>query len=171
MLRTNSRTIWSSTYPCSSRLQQAFPFTHGYIQCGTWCCSIRAVAWKQSIASNSLPIKDTEPSWEELYINWDGVFGTSMAVKKLHGYLDGSTFTIITNHLALQWLLDFNGSNKRLIRWSMELRPYRPNMTICNRAERVHDNADPLSCAPLPTTNATEICNNTNSISHVEYPP
>jgi hypothetical protein len=96
---------------------------------------------------------------------------TVWAVKKLHAYLDGSTSTIITDHLALQWLLDFNGSNKRLVRWSMELQPYRPNMTVRNRAGRVHDNADPLSCAPLPTTNATEICNNTNSISHVEYPP
>jgi hypothetical protein len=34
-----------------------------------------------------------------------------------------------------------------------------------------HDSADPLSWAPLPTTNATAICNNINSISHVQYPP
>jgi hypothetical protein len=81
------------------------------------------------------------------------------AVKKLHADLDGCTFTIITDHTALQWLLDFNGSNKRLAWWSMELQPYRPHMTIRYRAGRVHENADPLSRAPLAETNHLAICN------------
>lgn len=75
------------------------------------------------------------------------------AIKKLHPYLDGSKFTIITDHSALKWILDFSGSNRRLIRWSMELQAYRDNMTIQYRPGRVHFNADALSRAPLPTTN------------------
>ncbi len=75
------------------------------------------------------------------------------ALKKLHPYLDGSKFTIITDHSALQWILDFNGSNRRLLRWSMELQAYRENMTIQYRPGRVHHNADALSRAPLPSIN------------------
>lgn len=75
------------------------------------------------------------------------------AIKKLHPYLDGSKFTIITDHSALKWILDFNGSNRRLIRWSLELQAYRDNMSIQYRPGRVHFNADALSRAPLPTTN------------------
>jgi hypothetical protein len=70
------------------------------------------------------------------------------AVRKLHPYLDGSQFSLITDHSALQWLFDYSGSNKRLIRWTMDLQPYRPNMTIRYKPGRVHSNADPLSRAP-----------------------
>ena len=44
-------------------------------------------------------------------------------VRKLHFYLDGSKSLLQTDHSALQWLFDFNGSNRRLIRWSLELQP------------------------------------------------
>lgn len=37
------------------------------------------------------------------------------ALKKLHPYLDGSTFKIITDHSALQWILNFSGTNERLL--------------------------------------------------------
>lgn len=70
-------------------------------------------------------------------------------VKRLHVYLDGSKFTFITDHSALQWLFTFCGPNKRLIRWSVELQPYREHMVIKCRAGRTHTNADPLSRALL----------------------
>jgi hypothetical protein len=56
------------------------------------------------------------------------------AIKKLHSYLDGSTFTLFTDHSALQWLFDFKGTNRRILRWAMELQPYRDNMAIKYRA-------------------------------------
>jgi transposase InsO family protein len=83
------------------------------------------------------------------------------SVRKLHAYLDGVKFTLITDHSALQWLFDFRGSNRRLVRWSLELQPYRDWMTIKYRQGRIHLNADPLSRAPLPE------CNN---ITTVEIP-
>jgi hypothetical protein len=83
------------------------------------------------------------------------------SVQKLHVYLDGSKFTLITVHSALQWLFDFHGTNRRLIRWSLELQPYRDSMTIKYRAGRIHTNADPLSRAPLATTNVAAV--NTDS--------
>lgn len=73
--------------------------------------------------------------------------------RKLHVYLDGSKFTVITDHSALQWLFNFNGPNKRLVRWSLELQPYRDDMTINYRQGRVHANVDPLSRAPLAVCN------------------
>jgi hypothetical protein len=79
------------------------------------------------------------------------------AVRKLHPYLDGSDFTLITDHSALQWLFDYNGSNKRLVRWTMDLQPYRPHMTIRYKPGRVHSNADPLSRAPAEVNNAQAI--------------
>jgi hypothetical protein len=62
---------------------------------------------------------------------------------------------------ALQSLFDFNGSNRRLVRWSLELQPYRDNMTIKYREGKKHLNVHPLSRAPLPTCNVvkTAICN------------
>jgi hypothetical protein len=80
------------------------------------------------------------------------------SVKKLHPYIDGIDFTLITDHSALQWLSDFSGTNKRLVRWSMDLQPYREHMTIKYRAGKVHTNVDPLSRAPLP------VCNNISTI-------
>jgi hypothetical protein len=82
------------------------------------------------------------------------------AVRRLHPYLDGSKFTIITDHSALQWILDYNGSNKRMIRWTMDLRPYRHTMQIRYRPGRVNHNADPLSRAPLEPspTDRAPIC-------------
>jgi hypothetical protein len=61
--------------------------------------------------------------------------------------------------LRLQWLFSCSGSNKRLIRWFMELQPYRDNMIIKYRPGRVHTNADPLSRAPLPVCNTVVTCN------------
>lgn len=71
------------------------------------------------------------------------------SVKNLHVYLDGSKFNLITDHSALQWLFTFCGFNKRPIRFSMKLQPYREHMTIKYRAGRVHTNADSSSRAPL----------------------
>lgn len=81
-------------------------------------------------------------------------------VRRLHTYLDGSTFTIVTDHSALQWILDYNGSNKRMIRWTMDLQPYRDNMQIRYRPGRVNHNADPLSRSPVDelSTDKAPIC-------------
>ena len=78
-------------------------------------------------------------------------------VRKLHCYLDGSKFLLQTDHSALQWLFDFNGSNRRLIRWSLELQPYRGFMVIKYREGKKHANVDPLSRAPLARCNVVTV--------------
>ena len=64
------------------------------------------------------------------------------ALKKLHAYLDGSKLELITDHSALQWLYDFKGSNNRILKWSLEVQPYRDNMKIVHRKGKLHDNVD-----------------------------
>lgn len=72
------------------------------------------------------------------------------SLKKLHPYLAGAKFKLVTDHSALQWLYKFKGNNSRLARWMLELQPYKDNMDIVYRPGRKHSNVDPLSRAPLP---------------------
>lgn len=69
------------------------------------------------------------------------------AVKKLHYYLDGQNFTVITDHNPLVWLQRNAGTNPRLTRWSLALQPY--NFKIEHRAGKRHANADGLSRADI----------------------
>jgi hypothetical protein len=57
-------------------------------------------------------------------------------------------------HSALQWLFDFKGPNRRLVRWSLELQSFRDYMTIKYREGKKHANVDPLSRAPIAACNA-----------------
>lgn len=78
-------------------------------------------------------------------------------VRKLHCYLDGAKIIRETDHSALQWLFDFKGSNRRLIRWSYELQPYREFMTIKYCEGKKHANVDPLPRAPLAICNIVTV--------------
>ena len=65
------------------------------------------------------------------------------AVKHYHIYLAGTEFTIVTDHKALQWLMDINEPTGRLARWSIYLQAY--NFKIIHRAGIKHTNADAMS--------------------------
>jgi len=73
------------------------------------------------------------------------------ALRKLHAYVDGAQVELITDHSALQWLYDYKGNNKRILKWSLEIQASRETMKITHRAGREHGNADALSRQPLPT--------------------
>ncbi|TYJ52350.1 hypothetical protein B9479_007044 [Cryptococcus floricola] len=77
--------------------------------------------------------------------------GIVWAIKKLIPYLEGSKFTVVTDHSALQWLFDFKGTNRRILGWSVELQPFREDMTIRHRQGRLHSNVDSLSRDPMPS--------------------
>ena len=70
------------------------------------------------------------------------------AILKFQRYLDGSIFTVVTNH---QSLLSVTGSSSttlysaRVDKWRMLLAPYSGQMTLVHRAGRIHGNADGLS--------------------------
>ena len=70
------------------------------------------------------------------------------AILKFQRYLDGSVFTVVTDH---QSLLSVTGSSSttlysaRVDKWRMLLAPYLGQMTLIYRAGRIHGNADGLS--------------------------
>ncbi|GFY17177.1 retrovirus-related Pol polyprotein from transposon 297 [Trichonephila clavipes] len=65
------------------------------------------------------------------------------AIKRLHYYLDGNSFLVMTDHNPLVWLNRNVKSNPRLMRWALALQPY--NFRIVHRSGKSHKNADSLS--------------------------
>lgn len=65
------------------------------------------------------------------------------AVKHFHHYLHGQRFTVITDHMALKYLLNLTNPTGRLGRWLMFLNSY--NLEIINRPGKQHSNVDTLS--------------------------
>ncbi|GFW52786.1 retrovirus-related Pol polyprotein from transposon 297 [Trichonephila clavipes] len=55
------------------------------------------------------------------------------AIKRLHYYLDGNSFLVMTDHNPLVWLNRNVSSNPRLMRWALALQPY--NFRIVHRSD------------------------------------
>ena len=72
------------------------------------------------------------------------------ALEKLHYYLDGSTFELITDCQAVKSLLGLKTPNRHMFRWQLAIQEYRGRMTITHRPGALHMNADLLSRHPLP---------------------
>ncbi|MBW0570553.1 hypothetical protein O181_110268 [Austropuccinia psidii MF-1] len=97
----------------------------------------------------SRQIKPTEARYgasqmECLWLVW--------ALEKLHYYLDGSVFEVITDCNAVQSLLNMKTPNRHMLRWQIAIQEYRGNMTIIHKAGNIHKNADGLSRWALPNT-------------------
>ncbi|GFT26836.1 retrovirus-related Pol polyprotein from transposon 297 [Trichonephila clavipes] len=65
------------------------------------------------------------------------------AIKRLHYYLDGNSFLVMTDHNPLVWLNRNVSSNPRLMRWALALQPY--NFRIVHRSGKSHKNAQIVS--------------------------
>ncbi|MBW0550408.1 hypothetical protein O181_090123 [Austropuccinia psidii MF-1] len=74
------------------------------------------------------------------------------ALEKLHYYLDGSVFELITDFNAVKSLLNMKTPNRHMLRWQIAIQEYRGNMTIVHKAGNIHKNADGLSKWALPNT-------------------
>lgn len=62
-------------------------------------------------------------------------------------YLSDREFLIVTDHSALQWLMNSRGNNKRLMRWALALQEL--SFKIVHRKGKVNVNADALSRYPV----------------------
>ncbi|GFU56542.1 retrovirus-related Pol polyprotein from transposon 297 [Trichonephila clavipes] len=69
------------------------------------------------------------------------------AIKRLHYYLDGNSFLVMTDHNPLVWLNRNVSSNPRLMRWALALQPY--SFRIVHRSGKSHKNADSLNRAVI----------------------
>ncbi|MBW0580791.1 hypothetical protein O181_120506 [Austropuccinia psidii MF-1] len=74
------------------------------------------------------------------------------ALEKLHFYLDGSAFEVITYCNAVKSLLNMKTPNRHMLRWQIAIQEYGGNMTIAHKAGNIHKNADGLSKWALANT-------------------
>ncbi|MBW0553275.1 hypothetical protein O181_092990 [Austropuccinia psidii MF-1] len=74
------------------------------------------------------------------------------ALEKLHYYLDGSVFEVISDCNAGKSLLNMKTPSRHMLRWQIATQEYRGNMTIVNKAGNIHKNSDGLSRWALPNT-------------------
>ena len=80
------------------------------------------------------------------------------ALEKLHYFLEGCPFTVVTDCTALKYLLNMKTPNRHMLRWQIALQEYRSNMTIVHRDGLLHRNADGLSRWSLPNTKDNPAC-------------
>jgi hypothetical protein len=66
------------------------------------------------------------------------------ATKHFHTFLQGSSFSIVTDHEAIPWLKTHKNPKGRLARWIIHLSEYEPYLII-RRKGSSHTNADALS--------------------------
>ncbi|MBW0520367.1 hypothetical protein O181_060082 [Austropuccinia psidii MF-1] len=74
------------------------------------------------------------------------------ALGKLHYYLDGSAFEVITDCNTINSLLNMKTPNRHMLRWQIAIQQYRGNMTIAHKAGNIHKNAYGLSRWELANT-------------------
>ncbi|MBW0573620.1 hypothetical protein O181_113335 [Austropuccinia psidii MF-1] len=72
------------------------------------------------------------------------------ALEKLHYYLYGSVFEVITDFIAVKSLLRMKTPNRHMLIWQISIQEYRGNMTIVHKAGNIHMNSDGLSRWALP---------------------
>ena len=75
-------------------------------------------------------------------------------VKFFRVYLEGTKFTVETDHRSLEYLQRMRETNGRLTRWSLSLQPY--DYTIRHRAGVDNGNADGLSRTANPRESSLE---------------
>ncbi|BES89445.1 multicellular organismal development [Nesidiocoris tenuis] len=75
-------------------------------------------------------------------------------IEKNRQYLEGSEFTVITDHSCLKWLLELKSPTGRLARWTLRLQPY--NFHVQYRKGNLNSVADALSRLP-PSTNIAAV--------------
>ncbi|MBW0485763.1 hypothetical protein O181_025478 [Austropuccinia psidii MF-1] len=74
------------------------------------------------------------------------------ALEKLHYYLYGTVFHVITDRNALKCLLNMKTPNRHMLRWQISIQEYRANMIIFHKSGNIHKNADGLSRWALANT-------------------
>ncbi|MBW0504140.1 hypothetical protein O181_043855 [Austropuccinia psidii MF-1] len=67
------------------------------------------------------------------------------ALEKLHYYLDGTVFDVITDFNAVKSLLNMEKPYINMLRWQIDIQDHRGNMTIAHTSGNIHKNEDGLS--------------------------
>ncbi|MBW0556021.1 hypothetical protein O181_095736 [Austropuccinia psidii MF-1] len=73
-------------------------------------------------------------------------------LEKLHYYLDGGVFEVITDCNAVKSLLNMETPNRHMLKWKIAIQQFRGNMTIVHKAGNIHRSSDGLSRWALANT-------------------
>ncbi|MBW0562915.1 hypothetical protein O181_102630 [Austropuccinia psidii MF-1] len=101
------------------------------------------------ICSISRQIEPEEARYEASQMEF---FFLVWALEKLHYYLDGTGFDVITHWNAVKYLLNMKPSNRHMLRLQIAIQGYRGNMNIAHKFGNIHKNADGLSRWALTNT-------------------
>ncbi|MBW0580707.1 hypothetical protein O181_120422 [Austropuccinia psidii MF-1] len=74
------------------------------------------------------------------------------ALEKLHYYLDGKVFDLITDCNATKSLLNMKTPNRHMLRWQISIQEYSENINIVQKSGNNHKNAYGLSRWALANT-------------------
>ncbi|MBW0514271.1 hypothetical protein O181_053986 [Austropuccinia psidii MF-1] len=74
------------------------------------------------------------------------------ALEKLHFYLDGCDFEVITDCNSVKSLLNMKTPNRHMFRWQIAIQEYRGNMTIVHKTGNIHKKDDGTSRWSLDNT-------------------
>ncbi|MBW0567020.1 hypothetical protein O181_106735 [Austropuccinia psidii MF-1] len=74
------------------------------------------------------------------------------ALEKLHYYIDGSDFEVITYCNAVNSLLNVKTPKRHMLRWQIAIQEYRGNINVDHKEGNIHKNADALSRWALANT-------------------
>ncbi|MBW0528995.1 hypothetical protein O181_068710 [Austropuccinia psidii MF-1] len=74
------------------------------------------------------------------------------ALERLHYYLDGIVFDVITYCNAVKFLINMKAPNRHMLRWKIAIQEYRGDITMFHKSGNIHKNADCLSRWALANT-------------------
>ncbi|MBW0579754.1 hypothetical protein O181_119469 [Austropuccinia psidii MF-1] len=98
--------------------------------------------YREAFASDNEPLSAIKGHEVDIMLN----------LEKLHYYLDGSVFNVITDCNAVKSLLNMKTPNRHMLRWQIAIQEYKGNMTIVHQAGNINKNSDGLSRWELPNT-------------------
>ena len=114
------------------------------------CCGIGAVLPQEEdglekvIGYDCKTLHRAQKNWcvtiKELYV--------VKAISNFHTLLIGRKLVVRTDHMALQWLMNFKSPEAQTAHWLEYLQTYEYNFDVCHRHEKSHINADSLSRRP-----------------------
>ncbi|MBW0513922.1 hypothetical protein O181_053637 [Austropuccinia psidii MF-1] len=74
------------------------------------------------------------------------------ALEKIHYYLDGTVFDVITDCNAVKSPLNMKNPNRNMLRWQITIQEYRGNLTMAHEFSNINKNADGLRRWALANT-------------------
>ncbi|MBW0527671.1 hypothetical protein O181_067386 [Austropuccinia psidii MF-1] len=73
-------------------------------------------------------------------------------LEKLHYFLDGTVFDVITDCNSVKYLLKMKTSNRHMLRWKISIQEYGGNLTRAHRYESIHKSSYGLRRLALANT-------------------